>query len=130
MFLDHAGPQGDRRQRDFRAEGMIGVTDRNLECVSQGVHGTQVRISWTGWITAYTMQQDQFAISGLLHRAHRLLDLVQRGHAGRENHRLLFPGHIDQKGQIRQLTGWNFEHRDIQVAEQVGARLVKGTRHK
>ena len=126
MLLDNGGTERDASHRYPHTHGMVGQTNLTAEQFAQVRDRGDVGIHWRGGVGTCALQQDQVATAGFASSAHSLIQLGDRGHAGRNNHRLASCRDAPDQRQIGVLEGRDLEAGDVQRLEEVDRISVEG----
>src|SRR5207244_5623568 len=117
VFLDDGRAARRGGDGDVSAERVVGEADRAAESDGQRVHGAQVDLAGRRGIRGEAVQHGQRRIARGADGGHRLLDLLQARHAGREDDGAALGRYVSQQREIRDLAGRDLEEGDAERLE-------------
>ena len=126
VLLDHTGAQRHRRQRDLGSQGVVGKAHRDIKNLRHRGHCAQIRVRRMGGIIADAVQENEGLRSRLAQGIHRQLHLVQGGHPGGQDDRLVEACDVLKQPGVGQFTGRDFERRNVQSRKHVSTVFVEG----
>ena len=125
VLLDHPRAEhvGDGRHRDPVL--VVGEPDDVVRVsVAERRDDGQVELLDGGRVRRGALQETDLIVERR-ERVHGAVDILERRAAARDDHRLAEGGDVPEQGRVAEVAGGDLESRDVELGEEVGARLVE-----
>jgi hypothetical protein len=126
VFFNHFGAQGNGRDGDGCAHGVIGEPGADAEALGHVGNAGEVCFLGRSRVGAGAFEKGDFRAASVSEDAHGFLDFLERGHAGGHDHISSGGGDFLKKRMIGQLEGGDFVVGRIELLEEVHRGGIEG----